>query len=191
MTLIRSSNALFIAIGILVLQAAVLFAFGQPPICTCGYVKLWEGAVRSSGNSQHLSDWYTFSHIIHGFVFYALLALLFPRVPRRLRFLMALGIEVGWEITENTPMVINHYRQQALAAGYVGDSIINSLSDSLSMSIGFLLASLAPWWATLGLALGLEIIVGCEIRDNLTLNVLNLIHQFPAIAAWQAGSVHP
>ena len=180
-------TAICIAIALLCIQGAVLFAFGQPPICTCGYVKLWEGSVLSSGNSQHLSDWYTFSHIIHGFIFYALLAWLMPTMPVYRRILIALGIEIAWEITENTPMVINHYREQALAAGYSGDSIINSISDSLSMAFGFLLAWRMPWWTTLCLAIALELFVGYMIRDNLTLNVINLLHPFPAISAWQAA----
>ena len=91
-------------------QASVLFLFGQPAICTCGYVKLWEGVVLSAGNSQHLTDWYTFSHIIHGILFYALFTFLFPRISVWARLLMAMGVEIAWEIAENTPTVIQHYR---------------------------------------------------------------------------------
>ena len=180
----------FLAAGIVAvfaLQALVLYAFGQPWICECGYVKLWEGIVVSAGNSQHLSDWYTFSHIIHGFLFYLGLWYFFPRISLLQRLLLATGIEVGWEIIENTPMVIQHYREQALAAGYVGDSIINSLSDTLAMIIGFLFASRAPIVAIVSLALGLEAWVGYSIRDGLTLNVLNLIHQFQFIKDWQSS----
>jgi hypothetical protein len=168
-------------------QAAVLFSFGQPPICTCGYVKLWEGVVLSPGNSQHLTDWYTFSHIIHGMLFYALTWLLFPRLPVGYRLLMALGIEIAWEITENTPFVINRYREQALAQGYSGDSILNSVSDSLSMAFGFLLARLLPVWGTVGLALAMEVSVAYFIRDNLTLNVINLLYPLDFVHRWQSG----
>ena len=176
-----------IALVLVGVQALVLYLFGQPPICNCGYVKLWEGAVLSSGNSQHLSDWYSFSHIIHGFIFYGILRMLLPRIPARTRILLALGIEIAWEITENTPMVIQHYREQALAQGYTGDSIINSLSDTFMMAVGYIFAWKFPWWVTLTLAIALEVFVVLMIRDNLTLNVINLIHPFPAISAWQAG----
>jgi hypothetical protein len=168
-------------------QAAVLFSFGQPPICTCGYIKLWEGVVLSPGNSQHLTDWYTFSHIIHGMLFYALTWVLFPRVPAGYRLLMALGIEIAWEISENTPWVINRYREQALAQGYSGDSILNSVSDSLSMAFGFLLARRLPVLVTIALALAMEVSVAYFIRDNLTLNVINLLYPLDFIHRWQAG----
>ncbi len=175
------------ALLLVAVQALVLYLFGQPPICTCGYVKLWEGVVLSSGNSQHLADWYTFSHIIHGLLFYLGLWYFFPRMDVWKRLFFAVGIEVAWEIIENTPMVINHYREQALAQGYTGDSILNSISDTVAMICGFILAKRFPVWTVVILAVALEIFVGYMIRDNLTLNVLNLVHQFPAISAWQAG----
>ena len=181
-----SATAL-IALTFLAAQAITLFLFGQPPICTCGYIKAWEGTVLGPGNSQHLSDWYTFSHIVHGFIFYGLLALIFPRVAARRRLLIALGIEIAWEITENTPMVIQHYREQALAQGYTGDSIINSFMDSVFMALGFVFAWRSPWWVTVAAALALEVFVLIMIRDNLTLNVINLIHPVQSIADWQAA----
>ena len=173
---------------ILAVQALVLALFGQPPICECGYVKFWEGVVSGPGNSQHLTDWYTFSHIIHGFLFYLLLRYLFPQLTVAARMALALGIEVAWEVLENTPMVINHYRQQALAQGYVGDSIINSISDTLAMAGGFIAAWRLPIVATVFAALGLELIVGYLIHDNLALNILNFIYPLEFITNWQAGS---
>ncbi len=175
--------------GIIAIQAIPLYLFGQPPICTCGYVKVWEGVVFSSGNSQHLFDWYTFTHIIHGFLFYGLLWLIFPRMSVWQRLVIATGIEVAWEITENTPMVIQHYREQALAQGYSGDSIINSVMDTLSMVAGFLFAWRAPLCASVSIEVFLELWVGYSIRDNLTLNVINLIYQFDFIKNWQSGGV--
>ena len=174
--------------ALLSVQTGVLWFLGQPIICTCGYVKLWEGAVLSSGTSQHLSDWYTFSHIIHGFLFYALMWVLFPRMPVVQRFLIALGLEAGWEITENTPWLIGHYREQALAQGYSGDSIVNSLSDTCAMLLGFVLAWRLPMWGIIALAVAMEGVVGYAIHDNLTLNILNFIHQFNFIHRWQSGS---
>ncbi len=169
------------------IQAIALWFFGQPAICDCGYVKLWEGVVLGSGNSQHLTDWYTFSHIIHGFLFYLALWYFFPRLPIAARFLIALGIEVGWEIIENTPWLIEHYRQQALAQGYVGDSIINSLFDTLGEALGFLLAWRLPILAVVALGVGFELFVGFSIRDNLFLNVLGFFYQFEFISSWQSG----
>jgi hypothetical protein len=175
-------------LALVALQALVLFLLGQPPIAADGHIKLWEGVVLSAGNSQHITDWYTFSHILHGLLFYGLAWLALRRQPVGVRFLAAVGLEAGWEILENTPMVINHYRQQALAQGYTGDSILNSVCDNLSMMLGFLLAWRLPIWGAIALGLGMEIFVALCIRDNLTLNILNLIHVFPPIADWQSGA---
>ncbi len=183
----RAFIFLGIGVGLIALQALVLHAFGQPAICECGHVKIWEGAVRSAGNSQHLSDWYSFSHVIHGIIFYFALTYLFPRIPLGVRFLLAMGIEIAWEIAENTPTVIEHYRQQALAQGYTGDSVLNSLSDTVMMLAGFVLAWKLRPAHVVALALVLELFTLSMIRDNLALNILNLIHGFPAIDAWQAG----
>jgi hypothetical protein len=185
MSSLTTRNTLIAVGGILAAQAGVLIHFGQPLICTCEYIKFWEGVVKSSGNSQHLTDWYTFSHIVHGFLFYALFRYLFPKLTVLQRLLLALGLEVSWEIAENTPYVINLYRQQALSLGYVGDSAINSVCDSLSMIFGYIIAWRWPVWSIVVLALLMELIVGYLIHDNLTLNVLNLIHQFDFIKQWQ------
>jgi hypothetical protein len=163
------------AAGLLGLQAAILHGLGQPLIGAGGRVLLWVGNPRSADTSQQLADWYSFSHIIHGFIFFGVLHLLAPRLPFAARLLIAMGIEIGWEITENSPMVIQHYRQQALAAGYVGDSVLNSLSDTFMMSTGFFCASKLRARAVMAIALVLEIFTASVIRDNLTLNVLNLI----------------
>jgi hypothetical protein len=171
---------------LLAVQAVVLLAMGRPPICTCGTVKFWEGDVLSSEMSQHLFDWYTYSHVVHGLLFYALLRLVAPKLPALPRLLAAIGIEAAWEIAENTPWVIEAYRRQALAQGYVGDSTINSLFDTLSMIAGFAFARFAPVWASVLLALGLEGYAAYEIHDNLTLNVLNFIHPFDAVTRWQS-----
>ena len=176
-----------IGIGIIALQAAVLLAMGQPAICACGYVKLWHGAVLSSENSQHISDWYIFSHVIHGFIFYFLLWLIAPRMPLAQRFALALMVEAGWEMIENTPFIIDRYRQSALAQGYTGDSVINSVFDTLAAALGFLLARLLPAWAIVVLAIAMELSVGYLIRDNLILNIIQLLFPSAAISAWQAG----
>jgi hypothetical protein len=148
---------------------------------------IWAGNVSGPENSQQLSDWYTFSHVIHGFLFYALLRWLFPAMSVWRRLVLAVCIESAWEITENTPWLIEHYRQQALAQGYVGDSIINSISDTFAMVAGFVFAFRAPVWAAVSAAITMELWVGFSIRDNLTLNVLGFAWRPEFIANWQLG----
>ena len=177
-----------VVLGIMVVQALVLHLMGRVWICSCGTVRVWVGDIWSSELSQQLFDWYTPSHIVHGILFYGLLRLALPRAPVLVRLLIAVGIEVSWEIAENSPWVIEAYRKQALAAGYTGDSIVNSLLDTVAMMTGFAIARLVPWQATVALVLALEIGVGALVRDNLTLNVLNFVHRFPAIEAWQKGA---
>lgn len=178
-----------IVAGLFVVFGGVLLAMGRVPICECGYIKLWEGAVNSSGNSQHLTDWYTFSHIIHGFVFYTLLTWLSRWVPMPLgvRLLLATLIEMGWEIFENTNFIINRYREATISLNYYGDSVINSIFDVLSMLVGFIMAWRLPVWLIVALALLMELVVGYYIRDNLILNIIMLIYPSETIKLWQMG----
>ena len=176
-----------LAAAIVVAQAATLLAWGQPAICACGTVKLWHGVVLSAENSQHITDWYTFSHVIHGIAFYFGLRLVAPRLPVGLAFVAAVGLEVAWELVENTPFIIDRYRESALAQGYSGDSVVNSVSDTLAMALGFLLALRLPVWLLLALVVGFELFTAVMIRDGLILNIIQLVYPNDLVSNWQAG----
>ena len=185
---VRHQSFWFVAcVAVLVAQIVTEYLMGRVPICACGYVKLWEGGVNTSGNSQHLSDWYTPSHIIHGFLFYGLAHLVLRGKPFAARLLLAVLIESGWELLENSPLIIDRYRTATISLDYYGDSIINSAMDAIFMAVGFFFASRAPVAVTVAIAIFFEIFTGYVIRDNLTLNVLMLIWPVEAIKVWQGG----
>ncbi len=171
--------------AVLAVTAAAELHMGRLPLGPDGRFGLWEGNIWSSEQSQRLADPYSFSHIVHGFLFYGLLWLAARRLPVRVRFLMAVLLEASWEILENSPIIIDRYRSVTIALGYEGDSVLNSLSDVLMMSLGFW----AAWKARVrwSVAAVLLMEVGCLlwVRDNLTLNVIMLIHPIQAIKAWQ------
>jgi len=180
--IVAMSGAAMIAIG-----GAIIYSMGHPLICTCGFVKLWHGAVFSSENSQHLLDWYSPSHVIHGLLFYAGLWLIARRQPAGYRLLAAIFVEVSWEVFENTPLIINRYREVTVSLDYFGDSVINAVFDVLAMICGFFLAWRLPVWTSVALVVGLEAFVGIMIRDNLILNVIMLLYPLEAVRVWQAG----
>ncbi|UPA26479.1 DUF2585 domain-containing protein (plasmid) [Shinella oryzae] len=180
-------NALLIVAAFVAATATILYTMGQPLICKCGYVKLWHGVVVSSENSQHLTDWYTPSHIIHGILFFGLFTLILRKASINVRLTLALILECAWEIVENTDMVINRYREATIALDYFGDSVINSSADILAMVVGFFLAARLPVWASVAIIIVFEATTTWLIRDGLALNILMLVWPIDAVKAWQGG----
>ena len=168
-----------VAIGV------TLWAWGQPLICTCGYVRLWVGSVFSSGNSQHIADWYTLSHIVHGMLVVLIGRVLPWRIDLRVLLSVAIVTGVGWEIVEHTDMVLDRFRATTLYQGYRGDSVLNAVADYLWMLGGFAFAAAVPGLVTFAVIVALEITAAVVARDCLTLTTLMVIHPIDAVEAWQ------
>lgn len=173
-------------ICIFIAFAATLFWMGQPAWCACG-LKLGTLDAWGSESSQNFIDPYTTSHILHGILFYAGLLIIARKLALEWRLLLAMGIEIGWELLENSPIVINRYRSATASLGYTGDTILNSTSDVLFMMFGFWLAAKLPWKWTLGIVIATELLMLAIYRDNLTLNVLMLLYPVAGIKTWQMG----
>ena len=184
----RSTRTIAVAaIAIVAAVALIELWMGRVPICRCGDVKLWHGVVKSAENSQHITDWYTFSHVLHGIGFYALLWVAARRTSIGTRFLATAALEGGWEVLENTPFIIDRYRSATIALDYYGDSVVNSVSDIVAMMVGFWLARRLPPWASVAIVVAVEVFLVVMIRDNLTLNILMLLYPLDAVRRWQSG----
>jgi hypothetical protein len=183
--IVRNRRVLAAAAAISVTVAAVELWMGRLPFGPDGRIGLWEGDIWSSGQSQRLADPYTFSHTIHGMLFYAILWLVAPRTSVRARFIAAIVMEGAWEVLENSPIIINRYREATIALGYVGDSVFNSVSDIFFAALGFVFAWRARPWVTVAVILAMEIGTALWVRDNLALNIIMLVHPLDAIRDWQ------
>jgi len=192
--LLPDRRGVILSLGMAAAVAAILLGMGRVPICTCGTVKLWWGVVQSAENSQHIADWYSFSHVIHGLLFYFFAHLLWRKwkllggKPAIWALPIAVAFEGFWELLENSPLIIDRYRAVTVSFGYSGDSVINSLSDLGFMVLGFWLASRLKWQASLALGIVFELFTLFMIRDNLTLNVLMLVWPIEAVRQWQSLS---
>lgn len=190
MTVTKNHMIIAAMVAIIAVQVTVLYWLGHPLVCQCEYLKLWDGAVKGPENSQHLIDWYFFSHVIYGFIVYFLLWLLGVRKrgwTMAAMVLIVLLVSAGWEIFENTHFVVSRYQQTTISSNYYGDSILNSLIDTAAMIGGFLLAWRLPIWLVVIFAITMEFMAGAIIHDNLLLNTIMLIHPFKVILRWQGG----
>ena len=192
-SLLPDRRGLLWTLAVALAAGAILLAMGRVPICACGTVKLWHGVVQSSENSQHIADWYSFSHVIHGLLFYFFAHILWRRWkwfggrPAVWALPIAVAFEAFWELLENSPTIIDRYRAVTVSFDYYGDSVLNSLSDIGFMALGFWLASKLPVWASVALALVFELFTLAAVRDNLTLNIVMLVWPLDAVRQWQAG----
>nr|WP_144293711.1 DUF2585 family protein [Rhodoligotrophos appendicifer] len=179
----------YIAVGVAIVAATalILLLMGRTPLCTCGTIRLWVNDASGPENSQQIADWYTLSHIIHGFLFYGVLWTIIGKKSLAFRAVVALLLEATWEILENSSLVIDRYRSATVSLHYVGDSILNSTSDILFMLPGFFLAAVLPVWISISLIVAMELLALSVIRDNLALNILMLLYPVEAIRQWQAG----
>lgn len=172
--------------------ALILLVMGRDATCPCGTVELWHAAANDSGTSQHVSDWYALSHVIHGFLFYGAAHLIGRLRGRPLGFglalVLAILVEGGWELLENSPLIIERYRETTASDLYAGDSVLNSVADIGFMAVGFFIARISPVWAVVAAAIGMELLAFYVIRDNLTLNVLMIVWPIEAIKDWQLGT---
>jgi hypothetical protein len=185
----RASLAPWIAlIIVLLITGYLLRSNGRPWWCACGLLFFWSGDIHTAHNSQHLFDPYSLTHMLHGVIFYGLLAVGAPRLPMSWRYACVLSLEAAWELFENSNLVIERYRTATISLGYQGDSIANSLGDILSCALGVLLASCLGWWGSVALFAATELILVLWIRDSLILSVLMLIHPIDILKGWQQRS---
>ncbi len=172
---------------VLAVMAATLAAMGRAWWCAAGDTSLWSSEVWSRHNSQHLADPYTFTHVLHGLVFYAGVWLLVGgRAGVAARWWLGFAAEVAWEILENTDALIERYRGTTVSLDYFGDSIVNAIGDVLAYVVGYWIAGVVPVWASIAAFVLVDGMLALWIRDGLVLNALMLLYPSETIRAWQA-----
>lgn len=177
---------LLISLLIITIAAVMLFAMGRIPFCKCGIISIWSSDVTSNQQSQQLTDPYSFTHVLHGIGFYFLIWLVFRnRLTLGQRLILAVTIESGWEILENTEWVLGRYRAATISYDYWGDSVFNSVGDILAMMVGFWLAAKLPWWGSVAAFVLIDSALLFFIRDSLIVNIIMLIYPVEAIKNWQ------
>jgi hypothetical protein len=182
----RAGVLRIVAIGLVLLLVVVsLRVEGRMFLCDCGHFAVWTSDTCSSQTSQQLFDPYSFTHVLHGFLFFWLIALLFRRVTPTWQVWLALLLEGAWEVFENTQFVIDKYRTETAALGYQGDTIVNSLGDLVCALAGFLLARKLGLRRSLVVFVLLEIVLALSIHDSLLLQILMLVRPVEAIKLWQ------
>jgi hypothetical protein len=178
----------WLAIALLMVVTILALRYqGRLWICSCGRVDLWSGNINSSDNSQQLVDPYSFTHMLHGLLFYGALAWAVPRLPVSRRLVVAVAVEALWEVVENSAFIIQRYRETTLALGYEGDSIVNSVADIVFMAAGFWLARRLGFRRSAVLFVATELVLMAWIRDSLILNIIMLLVPVDAIRSWQMG----
>jgi hypothetical protein len=182
-----TKRTLIAAVALLVLFTAIMFWMGRPAWCKYGLGVLTGAWTQCT--SQHLADPYTLSHILHGIIFYWLLVPVAAKLDLPLRMLAAIVLEIGWELVENSPWVIERYRQHTASLDYIGDSVLNSFADVVATVIGFAFASRFSWKASVGLFIVFELWMLYAARDNLTLNIVMLFFPIESIKQWQLGGM--
>jgi hypothetical protein len=172
-------------VPVLPLHVLLLRSEGRLWICSCGKVLLWASNVCSANNSQHFLDAFSFTHVLHGFLYAWLIAWLGPRLTFDWRLTLAIAVEALWEVFENSNFIIERYRTETAALGYHGDTIINSIGDLGCAVLGFLIAQALGFRRAAVLFLLLEVVLLVWIRDSLLLEVVMLVRPVNAIKVWQ------
>ncbi len=184
-SVLKQSKIIAAAALVLVFMVVLLRMQGRSFLCSCGEFAIWVGDHCSSNTSQQLLDPYSLTHVLHGFMFFWLIALLFKQMPRPWQLWLAMLLESAWEVFENTSFVINKYRTETAALGYTGDTVVNSVGDLACALIGFVIAQKLGWWRSLIVYVLVELVLIFWIHDSLLLQILMLVRPVEAIKNWQ------
>ncbi|HKB68031.1 MAG TPA: DUF2585 family protein [Pyrinomonadaceae bacterium] len=175
----------FAIVASFIASALLLRLEGRLWLCACGSIQLWSGQICSANNSQHFLDPYSFTHVLHGFLFFWLIAWVFSRLRTNWQLALAVAVEACWEVFENTNFIIDRYRSETAALGYNGDTVVNSFGDILCCLVGFIVARRLGLRRSLIVFAILELVLIVWIKDSLLLEILMLVVPIDAVRAWQ------